>query len=147
MEIKRTIRIEAPVEKVFQYASDYRKWPTFYEGVSDTRAITETTRGNGAKFIYKATIMGMKITVGTEFQQFKQNEGWIGISFKGIAHQTQWIFKETGSSTEFTHGVSSKLPWYMGGSFLEKRIVEPEWEKIVENSLQNLKELMEVETS
>lgn len=143
VEIKRSVRIEAPVEKVFQYASDYRKWPIFYEGVSDVKAITETIRGDGAKFIYKAKVMGMKVTVGTEFHQYKQNKGWIGISFKGVNHRTQWVFEESGNSTEFTHAVSSNLPWYMGGRFLEEKVLAPEWEKIVEHSLQNLKELME----
>ena len=147
MEVKRSIRIEASVEKVFQYASDYRKWPTFYEGVSDLKAITEITRGNGAKFIYKAKVMGLRFTVGTELQQFKQNKGWIGKSFKGLNHQTQWIFIESGNGTEFTHAVSTNLPWYMGGQFMEKKVLGPEWEKIVENSLQNLKTLMEAETS
>jgi uncharacterized membrane protein len=143
MEIKRSVRIEAPVEKVFQYASDYRKWPAFYEGISDVKAINDTTRGDGARFIYKAKVMGMKVTVGTEFQQFKQNEGWTGISFKGVNHRTQWLFEAAGNSTQFTHAVSSNLPWYMGGRFLEEKVLAPEWEKIVENSLQNLKERME----
>lgn len=142
MEIIRSVRIEASVEKVFQYASDYRKWPEFYEGVTDIKPITETIRGNGAKFIYKARVMGIKITVGTEFQQFEDNEGWIGISFKGVEHQTQWIFKKSGSSTEFTHGVSVILPWYMGGQLFEK-ILEREWIKIVEKSLENIKQMME----
>jgi uncharacterized membrane protein len=143
MDITRNIQIDAPIEKVFQYASDYRKWSEFYEGVSDVRAITETTRGDGARFIYRARVMGMKVTVGTELQQFKQNEGWIGKSFKGVNHQTLWIFRESGSGTEFTHGVSSNLPWYMGGQLLEKKILEPEWIKIVEKSLENLKRKME----
>ena len=52
-EIKRNIKIKAPVEKIFKYASDYFKWPEFYEGVSDFKPITETTHGNGTKFIYE----------------------------------------------------------------------------------------------
>jgi len=92
-EIKRSIIIEAPVDKVFAYASDYQKWPEFFEGVSDFKPITETTRGNGTKYIYKAKALGIMATVGTEIQQFKENEGWVGKSFKGIEHQTQWISK------------------------------------------------------
>jgi uncharacterized membrane protein len=143
IEIKRSIHIEAPVEKVFQYASDYRKWPEYYEGISEIKAITETTRGDGAKFVYKAKVMGMKVTVGTEFQQFKENEGWIGKSFKGVDHQTTWNFKESGGGTEFTHGLNSTLPWYMGGRVFEKNFLEPEWINMIEKSLQNLKRVME----
>lgn len=142
-EIKRSIRIEAPVSKVFDYASDYQKWPEFFEGVSNVKPITETTRGNGAKFIYKVKALGMKVTVGTEFQQFKEYEGWIGKSFKGLEHQTQWIFKKSNGNTEFTFIQRHKLPFYLGGKFIDKMFTQPEWIKIIENSLQNLKRIME----
>ena len=142
-EIIRSIIIEAPIERVFQYASDYQKWPEFYEGVSDFNPITETTRGNGTKYIYKAKIFGMNNIVGTEITEFRENGGWIGKSFKGLEHKTQWIFKKSNSNTEFTHGLSYKCPWYMGGKFVDNKFVEPAWIKIIEKSLQNLKRIME----
>ena len=142
-EIKRSIKIEVPANKVFSYASDYQKWPAFFEGVSDVRLITKSSRGDGAKFIYKVKLLGMRVTVGTEFQQFKENKGWIGKSFKGIAHQTQWIFKKSNGNTDFTFIQNYKFPLYFGGKFIDKMFVRPQWIKIIENSLQNLKRLME----
>jgi uncharacterized membrane protein len=142
-EIKQSIKIDAPVNKVFEYASDYTKWQEFFEGISDVKPITETTRGDGAKFIYKATMLGMKVTVGTEFRQFKVNEGWIGKSFKGIEHQTQWIFEKLNDGTQFTFIQNYKFPWYFGGKFIDKMFAQPEWIKIIEKSLQNLKRIME----
>jgi len=142
-EIQRSIRIEAPVEKVFEYASNYKKWPEFFEGVSDVKPLSKTFRGNGAKFIYKVKALGMKVTVGTELQQFKENEGWNGKSFKGLEHQTQWIFKKSNGHTEFTFIQRHKLPLYLGGKFIDKMFAEPAWIKIIENSLQNLKRIME----
>ena len=146
-EIKRSIQIEAPVSKVFAYASDYRKWPDWYEGVSEFKPITETSYGNGTKYIYKAILFGMNVTVGTEITQFKENEGWIGKSFKGFGHMTEWIFKKSNANTEFTHGLTYKVPWYMGGKFSDIQFVKPAWIRIIENSLQNLKRIMEEENS
>ena len=111
-EIKRNIIIEAPVNKVFEYAADYKNWSKFFEGVSDFKPITAVTRGSGSKYIYKAKALGMNITVGTEVQQFKENEGWIGKSFKGMEHSTQWIFEKSNSNTEFTFIQRYKLPFY-----------------------------------
>jgi len=142
-EIKRSIKIEAPVNKVFEYASNYLKWPEFFEGVSDVKSITETTRGDGSKFIYKVKVLGMNFTVGTEFQEFKEDEGWKGKSFKGIEHRTQWIFKKSNGNTEFTFIQSYKYPWYLGGKFIDNKFVYPSWIKIIENSLQNVKRIME----
>ena len=142
-EIKRSIIIEAPVDKVFEYASDYKKWLEFFEGVSDFKPITTITRGSGSKYIYKAKVLGMNVTVGTEVQQFKENEGWRGKSFKGLAHQTQWIFKKSNGNTEFTFIQHYKLPFYLGGKLIDKMFAEPAWVKIIENSLQNLKRILE----
>lgn len=33
-EISKTILINAPVSKVFNFASDYLNWPKFFEGIS-----------------------------------------------------------------------------------------------------------------
>jgi uncharacterized membrane protein len=142
-EIKRSIKIEAPINEVFRFASDYQKWPEFFVGVSDVRLATEATRGDGARFIYKVRALGMKFTVGTEFNEFKENEGWIGKSFKGLEHQTQWIFKKSNGNTEFTFIQRHKLPLYLGGKLVEKMFIQPEWIKIIENSLRNLKRIME----
>ncbi|MFH1195425.1 MAG: SRPBCC family protein [bacterium] len=139
-EIKRSINIEAPVNKVFEYASDFLKWSEFFEGVSDFKPITEITHGNGTKLIYKAKMLGIKVTVGTELQQFKVNEGWIGKSFKGTEHKTQWIFKMSNGNTEVTYILNYKFPM---GRFLDKKFMQPAWIKIIENSLQNLKNIME----
>ena len=144
-EIKRSINIISPVEKVFKYASDYKKWPEFFEGVSDFKPITAITRGSGSKYIYKAKALGMKVTVGTEIQQFKEHEGWIGKSFKGLEHQTQWIFEKSNGNTEFTFIQRYKLPFYLGGKLFDKTFAEPAWIKIIENSLHNLKRIMETE--
>ena len=142
-EIKQTILINAPVFKVFGYASNYLNWSEFFEGLSDVKPLTETIHDNGAKFIYKVKVLGMKVTVGTEFQQFKLNEGWVGKSFKGIEHQTKWIFKQSNGSTEFTFIQNYKFPLYFGGILIDKLLAQPQWIKIIENSVQNLKRLME----
>ena len=142
-EIKRSIEIDAPVRKVFEYTSNYLNWHEFFEGVSNVKPITETIHSDGAKFIYKVKVLGMKVIVGTEFQQFRENEGWTGKSFKGIEHQTQWIFKKSNSHTEFTFIQRYKFPWYFGGRFIDKMFAESEWIRIIENSLQNVKRIME----
>lgn len=141
-EIKRSINIEAPLVKVFDYASNYLNWPKFFEGVSDFRSISEKTRGNGAKYIYKAKMFGMKVTVGTELQQFKENEGWIGKSFKGMEHKSEWILKELNGFTEFTYILSYKFPF---GGFIDKKFMLPAWIIIIEKSLYNLKYIMEIQ--
>jgi hypothetical protein len=40
-EIKQSIKIDAFVNKVFGYASNYLKWSEFFEGLSDVNSITK----------------------------------------------------------------------------------------------------------
>lgn len=142
-EISKTILINAPVRKVFDFASDYLNWPKFFEGISDIRPVTQNTSETGARFLYRVQLMGLKMKVGTEFREFERNKGWVGKSFKGLDAQTQWIFKEENEKTEFTYIQRYKLPFYMGGDFMDKKFIEPQWIKIIDNSLQNLKRLTE----
>ncbi|OGU84682.1 MAG: hypothetical protein A2W11_07670 [Ignavibacteria bacterium RBG_16_35_7] len=142
-EISQNINIKAPLNKVFEYTSDYRNWSEFFEGVSNVKPITEIRRGNGAKFVYKVKVMGMSVTVGTELNEFKENEGWRGKSFKGMEHSTQWIFKKSNGDTEFTYILNYDFPWYFGGKLIDKLFARPEWIRIIENSLQKVKRIME----
>ena len=144
--IAQSIKIDAPVEKVFQFAADYENWEAFFVGVSDVRPTTEKTWGDGSRFVYKATIMGIPMPVGTEIQSFVENKGWRGKSFKGMEHRTQWTFERVDAGTEFTFAVDYKMPIPVLGDILDRLIVKREWEGIVAGSLQNVKELMEAKT-
>jgi len=142
-EISQTILIDAPVNKVFSYASNYLNWSKFFVGLSDVNPLTEEVHNNGAKFLYKVKMMGLNVNVGTEFQQFKENEGWIGKSFKGLEHQTQWNFKKVNSQTEFTYTQKYVFPFYMGGKLIDKLFLQDTWKEIINKSLQNLKKATE----
>ncbi len=136
--IERSIIISASRPVVFAYASDYLKWSEWFEGVSEFTPMTSITQGTGARFSYKARMMGIGVRVETEICDFIINEGWKGISTKGISASTYWNFKAFGDNTKFTYVLEYKLPapWLL---FLaDAIIVKPQWEKIIENSLAKL---------
>ncbi|MBR9999158.1 MAG: SRPBCC family protein [Cyclobacteriaceae bacterium] len=74
--IERSILVAAPLKEVFEYEFDLRKWPEWFEGVSDFTPATETDHGNGARYVYKAQMMGMTVTLETEIQDYVENQGW-----------------------------------------------------------------------
>jgi uncharacterized membrane protein len=142
-KIQQSIFIKAPVSKVFSYISHYPNWTLFFEGISDVMPVTDKVHANGAKFIYKVKMMGLKFTVGTEFHDFVENQGWTGKSFKGLPHETNWILKDLNGSTEFTYIQQYSIPIFMGGKLIDKLILKKNWEKIIDKSLQNLKRIQE----
>lgn len=138
-QIEKSILILAPLEKVFAYASDYQKWEEWFEGVSGFKPITEIARGNKTRYAYKAKMMGLSIGMETEINDFMENEGWTGVSTKGMPHKTFWKFEPVDEGTKMTYGLEYALdiPWI--GNWLDKTFMRPQWDKIISNSLKKLK--------
>ncbi len=138
--IEYSVTIPAPVDQVFAYASDYLKWAEWFEGVSDFRPTTLATRGNGARYAYKARVMGITTPVETEIHDFVQNRGWTGVSTKGITHRTHWTFEPIGDATKFTYTMEYELPIPWLGPLLDSLFARRQWQSILQRSLNNLKQ-------
>jgi uncharacterized membrane protein len=142
-EVRKSVEIVAPIAGVFSFAADWENWTRFFEGVSDFRPVTEITRGNGAIYAYKAKVLGLKMSVETAISDYVENEGWVGTSVRGLPHQTQWVFEYDGDKTTLTYVLGYRLPVPLVGSILDRLFVKPAWERIIEDSLKNLKSIME----
>jgi hypothetical protein len=137
--IEANIDIDAPVSDVFTFASDWRRWEDWWEGVRKFRPTTKVTRGNGTRYAYKARLAGVPVSVETEIHEFRENLGWKGISTKGPPHRTQWVFEARGEKTRFTYILEYDLPWPLLGPILDSLLMRPGWQRILGHSLRNLK--------
>lgn len=136
--VEGSVRIYEPIDHVFQYASDWRCWSDWFEGVSDFRPTSRVVRGNGARFQYRTMVLGICVTVETEIRNFVENGGWTGVSTSGLYHKTHWIFQPSNGSTLFTYKLEYRLPVP-----LLKGAMKREWNRIIRASLQNLKQTLE----
>ena len=136
--VELSVLVPAPLSKVFAYASDWRRWEEWFEGVSGFRAITKITRGNGAQYAYKAQIVCFRVDVVTEITEFAENVGWTGVARKGMPHATYWHFEAVGDQTRFTYAVEGQVPVPVLGSLIDAVMLKPQWHRIVEASLANL---------
>ena len=127
-------------EDVFKYASDWSRWSEWFEGVYDFKPTTKIEKGNGARYVYDAKMMGFKVKVETEIYNYVENKGWNGKSVRGMPHQTEWYFESIGKGTKFTYVLEYKLPIPILGPLLDQWLMIPQWNKIIEKSLQNLKQ-------
>jgi len=137
--IERSIDISAPVEEVFRFAADWQNWTKFFEGVSNFKPLTKTTRGSGSKFAYRARMLGISVPVETEIREFEENRGWTGVCGKGLEHRTQWTFVSLDGKTKFTYGLQYRMPVPIVGNLLDRLFIRRQWERIIERSLTNLK--------
>jgi hypothetical protein len=137
--VEASVDIRAPLADVFAYASEWRKWEDWWEGVSDFKPTTELTRGNGTRYAYKAWLAGIALNVETEIDKFAENVGWTGTATKGPPHRTQWVFEGHGDLTRFTYILEYTLPVPILGPLLDSLLMRPGWRRRLEKSLRNLK--------
>ena len=138
--IEHSVVIQAPVEQVFSYAADYRRWSDWYQGVADVRATAAVTRGNGARHAYRVRVLAISASVETEIRDFAENRGWTGVATRGVPHRTTWVFEAIGQATRFTHTVEGHLPFPLLGPLLDSVLLAPQWDRIVTQSLDNLRQ-------
>lgn len=136
--IEDSVVVDAPADAVFGYASDWRSWPDWFEGLSDVRSTSEVIRGNGARYAYRVRVMGIPASVETEIQEFVEGQGWTGVGTRGLPHRTHWRFEAQGQSTRFTYALEYRLPLPLLGAVLDALFVKREWRGIVRKSLSNI---------
>jgi uncharacterized membrane protein len=137
--VEDSVIVDAPVHAVFEYASDWRRWPDWFEGVSEFRPTSEVTRGTGARYAYRARLMGIQANVETEIREFVEDHGWTGIATRGLPHRTHWRFEAQGESTRFTYALEYQLPVPLLGAVVDTLFVKGQWGRIIGRSLSNLR--------
>jgi len=97
-----TVEVSAPLDEVWSFASDWRLWDSWWDGVAGFRPTTEHQRGNGARYAYRAWMVGLTVNLETEIHDFVEMIGWRGVVTKGPPHRTQWLFEDLGTATRLT---------------------------------------------
>jgi uncharacterized membrane protein len=138
-KVEASLEINKPVKQVFAYASDWKHWAEWREGVSDLKPTTETDRGNNTRYAYKALVAGLKFNLETEIHYFKENVGWQGIVRTGLPHKMKWQFENKVSKTNVTYIIEYSPPWFLIGPLLNFFIIKPNWQSMIEKTLNNLK--------
>lgn len=136
--IEESVIINAPINKVFKYASNYKKWSEWFVGASSYTPTTDNEKGNGTRYEYKVKVLLFSAKVESEIHDFKENVGWKGSATKGIPHKTCWAFQSSNRLTKFTITVEAELNIPVVGTFIDKFILGPQWNRKIEKSLDNL---------
>jgi uncharacterized protein YndB with AHSA1/START domain len=139
--LKRSITINAPAEKVFEYGIEPTNlleiWPSMIE-VKNKKELPNG--GYSYDFVYK--MAGMRFTGSSEDTEVVPNERLVSISTGGIESTITWTYEPEGGGTKMTTLAEYKIPVPLLGKIAEAFIV-----KINENEsniiLANLKARLE----
>lgn len=142
--IEKSIEINAPVEKVFDFVTDWPNMPRFMERTYAWKPTTEQTKGDGTTVAHRQKGLGREFDYECEVSGFVENEGFTLTSFRGPEAKSQWIFERLDDRTKVTLIAQYKVPVPIVGGILDALLVKRMSDTMFYKSLQNLKGLLEV---
>ena len=143
--IKKTIFINAGLEKVYSVARDPKQWSTWFAGLTEPDKVT----GNGevgtiveAKYLMGGT--QFPVTTRVVEDKLSQDEAnWKGKIEGPLSGEQTWTYRAREGKTEVTVDVEYTVPGSALGKIADRLIIEKMQERSTDLTLENLKSLCE----
>ncbi|MFC1900571.1 SRPBCC family protein [Chloroflexota bacterium] len=121
--IDKEIIINASIDKVFSYVSDFRNWPELWPSLLAAEDVQSLPNGGySARYEYK--MVGVRFTGMGEFTEYVPNQ-WIVINTKGGIHSTiTCTFRAIEDKTRVTLTIEYVVPVPLLGKLTEYVILK-----------------------
>jgi uncharacterized membrane protein len=144
-QIRKSIVVEAPVEKVHAIAQDPERWTSWLNGLGETERMSGDG-GTGTMVEHSYVMAGARIPVTTEV--LENSSGAEGALYRARAHgpldgKHTWTYEPVDGGTRVTLEMQYKVPGAALGKIADRLIVERMQARSFEQSLENLKMLCE----
>ncbi|MFC1956795.1 SRPBCC family protein [Chloroflexota bacterium] len=141
--IEESIKINCPADKVFTYTTDAKSWPKWHPVMLEAEQASAGQVGVGTTFKGTNRMMGRKMQWTAKTTEYEPYKKWgKDITAGSIILEEHLIFDTTDTGTNLTIVYDVKV----GGSMKPfSRMVIGSQRKETEESLKNLKQILEVE--
>jgi uncharacterized membrane protein len=137
----KSITINAPVEKVFKYATEPSNLPEIWPSLVENKLVERLPNGgNKTQFVYK--MAGMRFEGISEDTEFIPNQRVVSKTEEIVESEMIWEYQSEGEATKVTFRVEYTVPIPLLGKLAEAFIVKQN-ENEAETLLANLKARME----
>lgn len=137
-KIKKTITINAPVDKVFDYASEPTNLPEFWPSMVEVK---DVKKGKSFKWVYK--MAGMRFEGTSEVTESIANQRRVTKSTGGIPNMFIWTYQPEQAGTKLMLEIEYTVPVPLLGRLAEAFIVKMN-EREADTLLANIKARMEI---
>jgi len=138
---KKSIKINAPVEKVFEFMMKPEILPEIWPSFVEMKNIKELPNGGHSwDWVYK--MAGMRFTGSSENTEVVPNERTVSRTTGGIESTITWLYQPEDDGTNVTFEAEYTVPVPLLGKLVEAVIVKMN-ENEAEVILANLKARME----
>ena len=148
--IYKTILINAPIDKLYNFARDPQHWNTFFIGLGAPEEVKGTgTAGTVAKFPYAIAGVPFPVTIRVNDEKLVGTKAFWKATIEGpLAGNIEWNYMaKTNGETEVTLDINYTVPGKLLGKITDKLLIERMQEKAAAATLENLKLLCEAEVT
>jgi uncharacterized membrane protein len=136
-KIKKSIIINASVEKVFSYMEEVTNLPEVWPSLVEVKDV-EPLPGGGSKFGWVYKMAGMRLEGSSEITEYEANKRTVTESKGGIDSRFVWTYEPEAGGTRVSVEVEYTVPVPVLGKLAEAIIVKQN-EHEAEQILSNLK--------
>ena len=139
--VEKTITINAPVEKVFDYIDQPTNLPEIWPSLMEIKDVqTLPNGGHTDRWVYK--MAGMRFEGTTEGIEHVTNQRIVSKTKGGVASTQTWVFQPEAGGTKVTFEVEYNIPIPVLGKLAEAIVVKMN-DREGDSILANLKTRME----
>ena len=142
--IMRDIRIDAPVDRVFDFLVDPRHLPEIWPNVVEVERVKKAKNNDGFNFDWDYKMAGEQFEGKCETIEQIPYERLVLKTNKGLDSTLTWRFQPSAQQTHVTLRFEYQIPTSLLKKIKEE-IVQQENEHEVDAMLQNLKTRLELE--
>jgi carbon monoxide dehydrogenase subunit G len=140
-EIKRSISINVPVEKVFAYIDDPVNFPEVWPSMVEVKDVEELPAG-GRKFNFVYKMAGVRLEGTSETIEYVANQRIVTKSTGAVESKFVWEFLPEGEGTKLNVSIEYTVPVPVLGKLAEGLIVKMN-EREADTLVANLKDRIE----
>jgi uncharacterized membrane protein len=122
-KIQKSVTINAPVQKVFDFMADPRNLPEVWPSMVEVKDVKPSSAG-GFNFGWTYKMAGVRIEGASETIEFIANKHNVTVSTKGIQSKFTWDYKSGPGGTKLDVQVEYTVPIPVLGKLAESFIIK-----------------------
>lgn len=143
--IRKSIRVDAPFERVHGVAFDPTTWHLWFAGLAEPDEIDgDGSEGTVVKAHYQ--MAGLRLPITTTVKEYSRDEGrsrWHAEFRGGVDGRHTWTYRAADGGTDVSVELDYEVPGAALGRLMNRLVLERMQERNLEQTLANLKELAE----
>ncbi len=123
-KIEKSITINAPVKKIFEYVSNAETTPDWLPGMVEVKDVKRTEEGVGSTYKWFYKMAGMRLEGETTTEEYVPEKKMVARSKGGVNSLWNWDFKPDNNGTKIDLIIDYTVPIPVLGKIAEALVLK-----------------------